>query len=199
MTRKLASIQAITNIRPIDGKDMIEQVNINGWNIIVRKAENYKEGDLCVYFEIDSLLPKRPEFEFLESKKYIIKTMKMGGVLSQGIVFPMSILPKGKYKIDQDVTKVLKVQQYNSDSSSDKKRTFKDKIIGFLIQFEWFRKRYVKSRKRSAKLTNFPSWIVKTDGVLYIKSNNKLFNTINKNNDKVIISALFLRSYLHSL
>lgn len=83
MTRKLASVQAITNIRPIEGKDNIEQVNINGWNIIVRKAENYKEGDLCVYFEIDSLLPKRPEFEFLESKKYIIKTMKIWADVSK--------------------------------------------------------------------------------------------------------------------
>ena len=47
----------------------------------------------------DDVFPEKPEFEFLRSKKFRIKTMKMSGVLSQGICFPMSMLPEGNYEI----------------------------------------------------------------------------------------------------
>lgn len=61
-----------------------------GWQIICKKDE-FKVGDLCVFCEIDSVLPERPEFEFLRPKKFRIKTMKLGSTISQGIVFPLSI------------------------------------------------------------------------------------------------------------
>jgi hypothetical protein len=41
--RKLATIRQVSNIRPIEGKDLIEQVNVDGWNVIVKK-ENLKKG-----------------------------------------------------------------------------------------------------------------------------------------------------------
>ncbi|GAB1477359.1 hypothetical protein MASR2M70_21970 [Bacillota bacterium] len=37
------------------------------------------------------------------------------------------------------------------------------------------------------------------DGVLYISSNNKMFNYLVNNEDKTIVSALLLREYLYSL
>ncbi len=64
MERKLASIQRIGNILPIEGADAIEIVTVNSWKVVSKKGE-FKEGDLCVYFEIDSFLPVREEFEFL--------------------------------------------------------------------------------------------------------------------------------------
>jgi RNA ligase (TIGR02306 family) len=59
MERKLASIQRIINLTPIDGADAIETATILGWSVVVKKGE-FKIGDLCVYFEIDSLLPFKP-------------------------------------------------------------------------------------------------------------------------------------------
>jgi hypothetical protein len=52
----------------------------------------FKEGDLCVYFELDSIVREIPEFAFLEKVKYRIKTCKLRGEVSQGLVMPLSIL-----------------------------------------------------------------------------------------------------------
>lgn len=136
--RKLATIERITNIRPIEGADKIEQATIRGWNVVVEN-EKYKEGELVVYCEIDSLLPERPEFEFLAKYKYRIKTIRLKGIVSQGIAFPLSILnnvgtiepwpsfkpgvppllmhDKGgftKIVVGEDVTKVLGITKYEA-------------------------------------------------------------------------------------
>ena len=66
--RKLASIRRIAEIKPIDGADSIEAVRVDGWWVVSKKNE-YNVNDLCVYFEIDSFLPVRPEFEFLLEEK----------------------------------------------------------------------------------------------------------------------------------
>ena len=89
--RKLASIQKVIDIKPIEGADRIEVATILGWQLVVKKGE-FKIGDYCVYCEIDSILPDKPQFEFLRKKKFRIKTMKMRGQISQGIAFPLSIL-----------------------------------------------------------------------------------------------------------
>lgn len=88
--RKLATIREVSEIRPIEGKDRIALATIDGWHVIVQKSE-FNVGDKCVYIEIDSVLPETPWFEFLRSKKFRIKTMKMSNVVSQGIAFPLSI------------------------------------------------------------------------------------------------------------
>lgn len=159
--RKLASIRKVSDIRPIEGKDLIEQVKVDGWNVIVKKGE-FKDGDWCVYIEIDSKLPERPEFEFLSKRKYIIKTMKMAGVLSEGIVFPLTILKKDEkhYRLGQDVTKELGITQYNAEVVI--KLPLKKRIIGFFFQYKWIRQLFKKQSKKFAS-NKFPSWIVKTD------------------------------------
>ena len=89
--RALAYIQHVTNIRPIDGADNIEQCNVLGWNLICKKGE-FHEGDPCVYIEIDSKVPEREEFEFLRAKGFKVKTMKLGkfNCISQGLAMPQS-------------------------------------------------------------------------------------------------------------
>ena len=100
MDRKLASIQRVASIRPIEGADAIEVVRINNWDVVSKKGE-YKPGYLCVYFEIDSFLPIREEFEFLRKSSYKkmadqegfrLRTIRLRGQLSQGLVVPLSIL-----------------------------------------------------------------------------------------------------------
>lgn len=109
--RRLVSIQKIRSIEPIAGADMIEMVRVLGWAVVVKKGE-FKIGDKVVYAEIDSLFPKKPEFEFLKNCNYRIRTIRLRGQISQGICFPMSILPKGKYEDGQDVTELLGVKKY---------------------------------------------------------------------------------------
>jgi RNA ligase (TIGR02306 family) len=110
--RKLASIQKIRKIEPIPNADRLELAHILGWKVVIRKGE-FKEGDLVVYVEVDSVLPERPEFEFLRDYGFRIRTVKLRGQISQGIAFPISILPKDKeYSIGEDVTEILGITKY---------------------------------------------------------------------------------------
>ena len=65
MSRKLASVQTVKAIKPIEGADRIEIVQILNWDCVAKKGE-YRVGDKVIYFEIDSLLPDIPAFEFLK-------------------------------------------------------------------------------------------------------------------------------------
>ena len=163
--RKLASIRTISGIEPIKDKDRIELVHIDGWQVIVKKGE-FKRGDKCVYVEIDSVMPEKPEFEFLRKCNFRIKTIKMGGVISQGICFPLSILPPGDYQLDQDVTQLLGIKQY--EATMDKDRSEPDASVpqkkSFLMRFKWYR-RYVKKHKKRGASSQFPSQISKTDEI----------------------------------
>ena len=63
--RKLAHIEKVEKIEPIEGADRIVKIEVLGWECVAKKGE-FKEGDLCVYIEIDSKLPAHKEFEFME-------------------------------------------------------------------------------------------------------------------------------------
>ena len=62
--RKLASIQRIWKIEPIEGADRIELAHVLGWQCVVNKGQ-FQPMDIGVYFEIDSFLPIRPVYEFM--------------------------------------------------------------------------------------------------------------------------------------
>jgi len=87
--RKLASIQQIKGLAPIDGADMIERATVLGWSVVVKKGD-FAVGDWCVFCEIDSVLPDEPEFSFLKERR--LRTVKLRGQISQGIVFPLESL-----------------------------------------------------------------------------------------------------------
>ena len=116
--RSMAVINTVSEVLPIEGKDLIALVTFkeNDWTIIGQKSD-VSPGQLVVRIEVDSLLPIRPEFEFLRKQCYSAKydrfkigCMKMAGVISQGILFPLDILPKGKtYKAGDDVTEALDI------------------------------------------------------------------------------------------
>lgn len=161
VVRHLASIRKIDQILPIEGKDRIVLAIVDGWSVIVRK-DDFSPGDLCVYIEIDSVLPEKPEFEFLRSKNFRIKTMKMAGCISSGICFPLSILPIGDYHFGDDVTNVLGVKQYTptmdtGDLPAESER--RKRYPRFLMRMAWFRRIVLKKCGN----TEFPSFLRKTD------------------------------------
>ena len=96
--RNLVTRRTIDRISPIEGADNIEAATVDGWTVVVKKGE-FQAGDPVIYFEIDSALPvDRPEFEFLadsgvktiEDKKYhVLKTRRLRGVYSQGLIIPV--------------------------------------------------------------------------------------------------------------
>jgi len=119
MTRKLATIRQISEIRLIPNADALELAIVDGWQAVVKKDE-YQVGNLVVYCEIDSLLPIRPEYEFLRKSCYRkmadgtegfrIKTIKLRGQLSQGLVLPLPF--NSNLEIGQDVTEDLGITKY---------------------------------------------------------------------------------------
>lgn len=110
--RKLASIQRIKMLEPIPGADAIEKATVLGWQVVVKRGE-FAVGDWCVYVEIDSVLPEKPEFAFLRSKSFRIRTVKLRGQLSQGICFPLNILPPETLAEEgADVTEALGIGKY---------------------------------------------------------------------------------------
>lgn len=110
--RKLASIQCIKAIEPIPNADAIVKATVLGWQVVVKKDE-FAVGDFCVYAEIDSVFPEQPEFEFLRNKNFRIRTVKMRGQISQGICFPLSILPQDIPIVEgYEVTEALGIVKY---------------------------------------------------------------------------------------
>jgi len=98
--RKLATIRKIDALRPIPDADAIECAVVGGWTTVVKKGE-FKAGDLAVYCEIDSWIPheiapflSRGNFPrvYNEVKGERLRTLKLRGQLSQGLLLPLSTL-----------------------------------------------------------------------------------------------------------
>ena len=176
MARKLASIQKITDIKPIPDRDRIALATVCGWQVIIQK-DQFNIGDLCVFCEIDSVLPEKPEFEFLRKNNFRIKTMKMCNTISQGICFTLDILPQDKqYKIDDDVTNIIGVTQYKKtmdieensvNVSTNNKRTIPPSLKPFM-KYAWLNKiiKWIflyNFGKEKITDTSFPIEVSKTD------------------------------------
>src|SRR2546426_12751680 len=65
----LASIQVITDIRPIEVADRIEAATVLGYQTVIKKGE-FRPGDLCVWHEPDTVAAEKPEYEFLRKQGF---------------------------------------------------------------------------------------------------------------------------------
>lgn len=121
--RKLASIQRVWKIEPIEGADRIELAHVLGWQCVVNKGQ-FKPMDVAVYFEIDSFLPIRDVFEFMRASSYKktdimgegfrLRTMRFRGQISQGLLLPLDRFPEIPESADvgDDVTDLLQVRKW---------------------------------------------------------------------------------------
>ena len=117
MTRQLVTIRTVNELIPIEGADRIELARVDGWQCVVKKGD-FSVGDMGMYFEIDSLLPADDaRWAFLEPRKFRIKSMKLRGALSQGLLMPMNTLtPQEKMRnlteFDTGLADILGVQKF---------------------------------------------------------------------------------------
>ncbi len=149
--RKLASIQKIAEIKPIEGADAIEAVRVLGWWVVAKKSE-FNAGDFVVYFEVDSFIPhelapflskgKEPrEFGGVKGEK--LRTIRLRGQLSQGLILSLrdsvvykALLGANDWYEGQDLTELLGIQKWEAPIPAQ----LSGKMKG-----------------------NFPSWARKTD------------------------------------
>jgi len=119
MTRKLASVRVISELRPIDGADRIELAIIDGWQVVVKKGE-FEVGHKCIYFEIDSWIPyKIAPFLSKGSPRSFncvlgerLRTIKLKKQLSQGLALPIDDYTDMCATVGDDLTESLNVQLY---------------------------------------------------------------------------------------
>lgn len=173
-SRKLVTIRMIDKISPIEGADRIVKATLGGWNCVISKDE-FQEGDKVFYFETDSMLPlDSPVFEFLrprgvktkDGKEYHrLKAMKLRGVVSDGLLLPLSILNEFTDDIDKTMAEV------EEDHAGDYSSVFR------VIKYE-----DPILAKLGGKMTRWVDWISKTDEER-IQNLKDLLDWIAKNDD----------------
>lgn len=124
--RKLVTIRDITDICPIEGADRIEEVWVDGWSVVCQKGI-HTIGDTVLYFELDSFLPQSDErFEsfmkfgtrtFDGVVGHRIKTVRLKGVYSQGVIMPLSEFPEignESYNYDSDYSEAIGIVKWEA-------------------------------------------------------------------------------------
>lgn len=177
--RALAYTARCGVIKPIEGADNIELMAVNGWNVIVKKGE-FKEGDLCVYFEIDSKLPVREWSEFMLKKHYKVKTMKLNkfGVISQGLALPTNVfdisIPNEEnvdltekldviYSVDEDNKRKAEISKYDKMRQRHLDLFKKNKLVKWLYKRMWGKRLLFIFLGKKRDTRTWPEWVSKTD------------------------------------
>lgn len=162
--RKMATVRRIDNIRPIPDADAIECAVVGGWTVVVKKGE-YKPGDLAVYCEIDSWIPNaiapfltKPgqevkEFEGIKGER--LRTVKLRGQLSQGLLLPLSLLTNYGADLDEgeDVNSHLaahlQIKKYEAPIPAQLAGEVKGAFPGFIPKTDQERIQNLKSELES--------------------------------------------------
>ena len=156
--RALAYTARVEEVKEIPGYDRVEHARVGaGWWCIVSKSDNFKPGDLCVYFEVDSKVPANDErFAFMEKRNYKVKTLRMCKVYSQGLIMPITEFPEITTTDEHvDVTDVLHITYAVEEDNARKnggpnakytsmkarhKKLFKHPLVKKIMRYEWGRK-----------------------------------------------------------
>lgn len=169
----LASIQKIISVEPIENADRIEKVKVLGWDCVVRK-NLFKPEDLCIYVEIDTIIPKYLfTEEWKDWEEFVrLKTVKMKGQISQGLVLPLfnssfqTIVGNESddcFNIGRDVSELLHIKKYEKAIPENMQGVVKSDFPSFLTKTDEVK--IQSSEKLLNNLVNQPYYIsVKIDG-----------------------------------
>lgn len=116
--RKLASVQEIIKIVPLENDQHLEVAKVLGWEIVVNKNE-FNVGEKVIYFEIDSQLPDDRWCKDMEFYDYRVNSVIVSGKLSQGLIKPITLIKNHEnFNIGDDVTEILEVCKYDEEEKS---------------------------------------------------------------------------------
>jgi RNA ligase (TIGR02306 family) len=201
--RKLASIRVISDIQPIEGADAIELAIVDGWKVVVAKNVGHQIGNKVVYCEIDSFLPIEPEFEFLrktsfkkmgEVEGFRLKTIKLRGQLSQGLLIPLDdaiqVMKRRNgevytemLEVGKDVSQLLGIQKYEPPIPAELAGKVKGLFPSFLRKTDEERVQNLKTEYEEWKNSDKTFYVTeKLDGssaTFYIKDD--VFGVCSRN------------------
>ena len=201
--RKLASIRKISDIQIIPGADMIELAIVDGWKVVVAKNVGHKVGDMVVYCEIDSFLPIKEEFEFLQKSSYKkmsdgtegfrLRTIKLKGQVSQGLILPLKDLQlpnKDLLEVGMDVTNLLGISKYEPPIPAELSGKVKGLFPSFLRKTDEERIQNLSDEYENLKQHKF--YVTeKLDG-----SSATFYFSLNKNLLDITLNEIFLSKLL---
>ena len=171
MNRKMATVKVIDSISAIDGADKIECAHVGGWPVVV-KAGEYHAGESVVMCEIDSWIPSEiapfltraghePK-EYLGIKGERLKTSRLRGTLSQGLILPLSVVHTKMFELcgnsmggviseGEDVSEVLGIVKWEAPEEACRNAEKKGNFPSFIRKTDEERvqnlKREIESRK----------------------------------------------------
>lgn len=117
MSTLKVEVVTVDKILPHGGADKLEIAVVKGWHCVVSK-NSFGENDAAVYFPIDSVLPVEVETKIFgpESKVKLnnsrVRTIKLRGVVSQGLLVAPKVIGLHKFKVGDDLTEILGVKKY---------------------------------------------------------------------------------------
>lgn len=116
MSEVKAEICTIKDIQNHANADSLEIATVMGWNCVIKK-NSFKAGDKCVYIPIDACIPPAVENMVFKNAKVKltngrIKTIRLRGVVSQGLVVDPELVGLGKKTVGTDVTADLGITKY---------------------------------------------------------------------------------------
>jgi RNA ligase (TIGR02306 family) len=166
--RKLARIETVLAITPIPNADRIEAVTVGGWVVVAQKGL-YTVGSLVTYFELDSLIPRRPWSLFLfkdNRELYRLKSVRLKQQLSQGLLVPITQIPElaGRdWKEGDDLTELLGIQKWEMVLPAHLAGMIKGVFPPFIIKTD--EPRLQSNRGVLAEIQDVPVYIsIKLDG-----------------------------------
>lgn len=176
MTRMLATVQTISSLEPITGKDRILYASFKNVSFRVIVSADTKVNDKVIYCEVDSLLPVRPEFEFLRTRCFSdkwngfrIKNMKMCNLYSEGLVLPISLCPGAEKLSDgADLSETLGVIKYDPEALEEASTTKApakplSAFRRWIYRFPLLTKLYNKLFFQKKESYSWPKWASKSD------------------------------------
>lgn len=121
------TIETIKTIEPIEGADRIQKATLDGptFQFVIAK-DAFAVGEKVLYFPIDSIIPEELAktlgvFGKLAGKaKDRVKTVKLRGVLSQGVIGPIKIIDSLEDKTPEKITEFLNVKKYEPPAILEK-------------------------------------------------------------------------------
>ena len=177
--RELAYLVTINELRPIEGYDRVEHARVGGWWVIVKK-DQFKVGDNAIYIEVDSKVPEKEPFMFLEKRKFKVKTLKMCKVISQGLLMKPADFgwKNDEVSVGDFLTEKLGITYAEAEDnkrkapSADKYKLmaqrngklFAKQPFRWLMRRKWGKKLlFIFFGRKKDKKNGWPAWVAKTD------------------------------------
>lgn len=135
------TVEKIVYISKHPNADKLDIAKLEGldFQFIVGK-DQLKVGDKCLYFPIDAILPEDLQEKLGikgKLKNNTVKTIKLRGEISQGVVGDLDLIKKvklsgDKIKDSKKITKFLKVTKYSTDEDDQQSKNW------FIRKFNYF-------------------------------------------------------------